>query len=69
MLHDLRGDYIRRRKPSLFNKVASFAKYAAIWLLVSFAVTALVWASCTYSGPAAVSDPAGYFPWATPGAG
>jgi hypothetical protein len=50
MLHDLRYDYIRGNKPTLIHEVASFTKHAAIWLLVSFAVTALVWASHSATG-------------------
>lgn len=63
MLHDLRNDYIRRKKPNSVRELAPFARYAAIWLLISFAVTALVWASCAYGGLAAMSDPAAFFPW------
>ncbi len=59
---------MRPAKPHLRDEVAAFAKYAAIWLAVSLAVTALVWTSQTYGGLVPPGDPAGYFPWATPGA-
>ena len=58
MLHNLRWESIQPAKPGFFAEALSFAKFAAIWLLVSFAVTALVWATCTYGGLA----PAGYYP-------
>ncbi len=60
MLHHPRRDYILPAKPSIFTEALSFAAYAAVWLLVSFAVTALVWATYTYGGLAPAGDPMGY---------
>ncbi len=45
MLHDFRSDPLRHNRPALVHELASFTKHAAIWLFVSFAITALVWAS------------------------
>jgi hypothetical protein len=51
------------------HEVLSFAKFAAVWLLVSFAVTALVWVTYTYGGLAQAGDAAAYYPGSAPGAG
>jgi hypothetical protein len=51
------------------HEVLSFAKFAAVWLLVSFAVTALVWVTYTYGGLGQAGDAAGYYPGSAPGAG
>lgn len=50
MFHDFRSDYRRHNTPTAVHELASFTKHAAIWLFVSFAVTALVWASNTAVG-------------------
>jgi hypothetical protein len=59
MLHDLRRDYIRPNVPSFLDEVASFSKYAAIWILASFAVSALVWALQAYGALVPSDNPLG----------
>lgn len=68
MLHTPRWDFIHPANPGLFSEALSLAKFAAVWLLVSFAVTALVWLTFTYGGLAQAGDPAAYYPGSTPGA-
>ena len=69
MLQNPRRDFIHPANPGLFHEVLSFVKFAAVWLLVSFAVTALVWVTYTYGGLAQAGDAAAYYPVPTPGAG
>ena len=68
MLHTPRWDFIHSANPGLFSEALSLAKFAAVWLLVSFAVTALVWGTFTYGGLAQAGDPAAYYPGPAPGA-
>ncbi len=68
MLHDLRGDYIRREDPGFFNRIPAAIKNAAIWSLALIASGALLWASLKYGEASAMTEPLGYFPWITLGA-
>ncbi len=69
MLQNPRWHFIHPANPGPFSEVLSFVKFAAVWLLVSFAVTALVWVTYTYGGLAQAGDAAAYYPGPTPGAG
>jgi hypothetical protein len=48
------------------DEALSFVKHATIWLLVSFSVTALVWAADSYTGLSGADQPAGQMLSATP---
>jgi hypothetical protein len=69
MLQNPRRIFIHPANPGPFREVLSFVKFAAVWLLVSFAVTALVWVTYTYGGLAQAGDAAAHYPVPTPGAG
>ena len=69
MLQNPRRHFIHPANPGPFREVLSFVKFAAVWLLVSFAVTALVWVTFTYCGLAPAGDLAAYYPAPAPGAG
>jgi hypothetical protein len=69
MLQNPRWDFIHPANRHPFSEVLSFAKFAAVWLLVSFAVTALVWVTYTYGGLAQAGDAAAHYPGSVPGAG
>ncbi|MGO9546132.1 MAG: hypothetical protein ACLPPF_15230 [Rhodomicrobium sp.] len=68
MLHDLRGDYIRREEPGFFERLPAAIRNAAIWSATLIASGALLWVSLKYGESTAMSEPLTYFPWITPGA-
>jgi hypothetical protein len=50
MRHTFRSDFAGSSTLPRFEEAFSLAKHAAIWLLISFFVTALVWSAETYGG-------------------
>ncbi len=50
MRHAFQGDFVRYSTSSRLNGAVTFVKHAALWLLVSFSITALVWVTNTYGG-------------------
>jgi hypothetical protein len=57
MLHDLKGNYIRREEPRFESWLAAAGKIAVLWLGVTLAALTLLWASLRFGAFASTSDP------------